>query len=110
MCFPIHTASDGWSSTTSRRRSSLTRPIRARRVTSPAGSDECDGIRVNALLVVVAVVGWLIALLLVARLVMRDREVRAARATLGAPDDVPFDAAIEQAMENADDRVGEAEA
>jgi two-component system, OmpR family, sensor histidine kinase SenX3 len=64
---------------------------------------------VNVLLIV-AIVGWLCAIVAAVRLIVRNRELTAARAALGAPADVPFDAAVEQAKQDADDRIDEATA
>ena len=79
------------------RRSSRTRPTRAPRATSPAGSDERTsgsgaGAPVNALLVVVAIVGWCVALVLLVRVVASRRELshgapRAARSGRHRVDD-----------------------
>jgi two-component system sensor histidine kinase SenX3 len=65
---------------------------------------------VNVLLLAVAIIGWLVAIVALALVVARNRDLATARATLGAPTDVPLETAVEQAKQDADDRVVEAEA
>jgi two-component system sensor histidine kinase SenX3 len=64
----------------------------------------------TVLLVIVAIVGWGVAAFALVRWMARTRELRVARSTLGAPAELPLEIAVEQAKQDADDRVGAAEA
>ena len=64
----------------------------------------------NVLLLVAAIAGWCVAALAIVRWAARSRELRAARNVLGKPDELPLEVAVEQAQQDADERVGVAEA
>ena len=64
----------------------------------------------NVLLLVAAIAGWCVAALAIVRWTARSRELQAARNALGKPDELPLEVAVEQAQQDADERVGVAEA
>ena len=64
----------------------------------------------NVLLLVIAILGWLAFGVVVARFAEQRRELQAVRATLGVPTDSPLGSAVEQVLEEADDRVAQSEA
>jgi two-component system sensor histidine kinase SenX3 len=65
---------------------------------------------VNVLLLAAAVIGWVIAVVAVALVIVRNRALDNARSMLGASTDLPFEAAVEQVKQDADERVIDAEA
>ncbi len=64
----------------------------------------------TVLLVIVAIAGWSVAAFALVRWTRRTRELRVARSSLGASAELPLEVAVEQAKQDAEDRVGAAEA